>query len=64
MNRWRRDGDTADRKPDVAGARETLARIRRQRTDVDELVAALAEEKHLNNFTANVTLIFRGGGHA
>lgn len=53
--------DTADRKPDVAGARERLARIKRQRPDVDALVAELMRQKRLNNFTANVTVIFRGG---
>ncbi len=57
----RRDGDTSERKPDVEGARENLARIKRQRPAVDELVAALVREKQLNNFTANVTVIFRGG---
>lgn len=58
--RWR-EGDTGERKPDVEGARENLARIRRQRPDVEALVADLVREKQLNNFTANVTVIFRGG---
>lgn len=53
--------DTAERKPDVAGAHERLARIKRQRPDVDALVAELMRQKRLNNFTANVTVIFRGG---
>lgn len=61
MIRSKREGDTGDIKPDVEGARENLARIRRQRPAVDELVAALMREKQLNNFTANVTVIFRGG---
>lgn len=60
MSPRRREEDTAERKPDVAGARENLARIKRQRPDVDALVAALIREKRLNNFTANVTVIFRG----
>lgn len=58
--RTRREGDTGERKPDIEGARENLARIKRQRPDVDALVAALIREKRLNNFTANVTVIFRG----
>lgn len=48
-------------KPDVKGARERLARIKRQRPDVEALVAALKRERQLNNFTANVTATFRGG---
>lgn len=48
-------------KPDVEKAQEDLARIKAQRDDVDALVAALVREKRLNNFTANVTVIFRGG---
>lgn len=59
--RRRREGDTGDVQPDVEGARENLARIKRQRPDVDALVAALVREKQLNNFTANVTVIFKGG---
>lgn len=48
-------------KPDVEGAREQLERIKRQRPDVDALVDALKRERRLNNFTANVTVMFRGG---
>lgn len=48
-------------KPDVAGARADLERIRRQRPDVDALVDALKRERQLNNFTANVIVSFRGG---
>ena len=48
-------------RPDVAGARERLAKIKRQRPDVEALVAALKRERQLNNFTANVTATFRGG---
>lgn len=59
-SRWRREGDTADAKPDVQGAREQLARIKSQRPNVDALVAALVSEQQLNNFTANVTVIFQG----
>ena len=61
---WRREDRSpspVDEKPDVEGARANLARIKRQRPDVDELVAALRREQHLNNFTANVTATFRGG---
>lgn len=59
----RREGDTGDAKPDVAGAREQYERVKRQRPDVDALVAALVRERQLNNFTANVAVIFRGGGN-
>ena len=48
-------------KPDVDKARQDLARIRAQRREVDELVAALVREKRLNNFTANVVITFKGG---
>jgi hypothetical protein len=48
-------------KPDVEKAREDLARIRAQRAEVDDLVAALVREKRLNNFTANVVVTFKGG---
>lgn len=48
-------------KPDVAGARATLERIKRQRPDVERLVDALTAEKRLNDFTANVIVTFRGG---
>ena len=48
-------------KPDVEKARADLARIRAQRSEVDELVAALVREKRLNNFTANVVVTFKGG---
>lgn len=46
--------------PDVEGARKRLEQIRRQRADVDALVDALVREQRLNNFTANVTITFRG----
>lgn len=61
FTRWRDGDDTGEVQPDVEGARAELARIRRQRNDVDVLVAALINEKQLNNFTANVTATFRGG---
>jgi hypothetical protein len=48
-------------RPDVEKARADLARVRSQRPDVDALVAALIIEKHLNNFSANLTATFRGG---
>lgn len=48
-------------KPDVAKARAALDRIKGRRVDVDRLVDDLMREKHLNNFTANVTVTFRGG---
>lgn len=48
-------------KPDVAAARERLAGVKRQRPDVEALVEALVRERKLNNFTANVAVIFRGG---
>lgn len=60
MRFWPRKRDRTD-KPDVEGARKDLARIRAQRGEVDELVAALIREKHLNNFTANVVVTFKGG---
>ena len=47
--------------PDIDRAREELARIKAQRPDVQALVDALVREKRLNNFTANVTAVFRGG---
>lgn len=61
MRFTRREGDTAEVQPDVEAARENLARIRRRRPDVEALVEALALEQRLNNFTANVTIVFRGG---
>lgn len=62
---WRRDErrpkpDDQER-PDVEKARAHLARVKRQRPAVDDLVAALMREQQLNNFTANVTATFRGG---
>lgn len=60
MRWWRRKDDPHD-KPDVKKAHADLARIRAQREEVDALVAALVREKHLNNFTANVVITFRGG---
>lgn len=60
MRLWPRRRDEND-KPDIPKAQRDLARIKAQRPDVDALVAALVREKHLNNFTANVTMTFRGG---
>ena len=60
MNLWPRRHERHE-KPDVAKAREDLARIRAQRSEVDDLVAALVRERRLNNFTANVVVTFRGG---
>lgn len=60
MKFWPAKSERAE-KPDVEKAQEDLARIRAQRADVDALVSALVREKKLNNFTANVTVIFRGG---
>lgn len=48
-------------KPDVEGAKADLERVKRRRPDVERLVADLVREKQLNNFTANVTITFRGG---
>lgn len=48
-------------RPDLDKARADLARIKSQRPDVDALVTALVLEKHLNNFTANITATLRGG---
>lgn len=53
----RRTGD----RPNVAKARADLARIRAQRPAVEALVTELVLEKHLNNFSANLTATFRGG---
>lgn len=50
----------ADR-PDVEGERAKLERIKAQRPNVENLVAALQREKHLNHFTASVIVVFRGG---
>lgn len=41
-------------KPDVAGARAELERVRQQRPDVERLVSALTEERGRNNFAANL----------
>lgn len=60
MRFWPRKSERPE-KPDVAKAHEDLARIRAQRADVDALVNDLIREKHLNNFTANVVVTFRGG---
>lgn len=48
-------------RPNVEKARADLARVRAQRPDVEALVTALILEKHLNNFSANLTATFRGG---
>lgn len=48
-------------QPDIDGAQRELARIKAQRPAVEELVAALVVERHLNNFSANLTATFRGG---
>lgn len=57
----RRPRDRRERdRPDVEGARADLARIKGQRSDVESLVADLMREKQLNNFTANITVTFRG----
>jgi hypothetical protein len=48
-------------KPDLEQAEADLDRIRSNRSRVDELVDDLRREKHLNNFTANVTVTFQGG---
>lgn len=58
--KWRKKHHHRD-KPDVAGAQANLERVRAQRGQVDQLVAALRREQHLNGFTANVTVVFRGG---
>lgn len=50
-----------DRKPNPRKAQADLERTRARRVDVDALVDALTRERHLNNFTANVTITFRGG---
>ena len=60
MTRPRKKQQVPER-PDVEGARADLARIKRQRPDVDALVDALQRERRLNNFTANVIVSFRGG---
>jgi hypothetical protein len=48
-------------KPDLEQAEADLERIRDNRSRVDDLVDDLRREKRLNNFTANVTVTFRGG---
>lgn len=48
-------------RADVESAEAELARIKAQRPDVESLVAALIVERHLNNFSANLTATFRGG---
>lgn len=60
MKLWLRKRDRHER-PDIDKAHADLARIKAQRPDVDALVDALVREKALNNFTANVTITFRGG---
>lgn len=59
--KWRKKHNHHHPKPDVAGAQASLERVRAQRAQVDQLVAALRREQHLNGFTANVTVVFRGG---
>lgn len=48
-------------RADIQSAEAELARIKAQRPDVETLVAALIVERHLNNFSANLTATFRGG---
>lgn len=56
---WNRSRDPD--KPDPESAEEHLRLVRSRRPEVDALVDALIREKHLNNFTANVVVTFRGG---
>lgn len=53
----RRDKDT----PDPKHAEAQLEQIRKRRPQVERLVEALLREKRLNSFTANVTVVLRGG---
>jgi hypothetical protein len=50
-----------DDEPDVEKARAELARIQSRRPAIDAVAAALVIEKHLNNFSANLTATLRGG---
>ena len=60
--RWfRRKRERHRDRPDVDKARADLAKVRARRPEVDALVDALVRERHLNNFTANVVVTFRGG---
>lgn len=61
MNRFRTRRNGNDDHPDPAKARSELDRVRRQRGEVDRLVADLMRERELNHFTANVVATFRGG---
>jgi hypothetical protein len=47
--------------PDPEKAKAELKKVREQRPDVDRLVEALRREQRLNSFTANVTVILKGG---
>lgn len=46
--------DREQERPDPSRARAVLERIRRQRAEVEALVADLSRERHLNNFAGNV----------
>lgn len=61
MRLWRRRREAPTDRPDIEKAHAHLAKIKAQRPDVDALVSALVIEKHLNNFSANLTATFRGG---
>lgn len=62
MKFWRRRKPApSEPKPDIEAAHAQLARIKAQRGDVEALVSALVIERHLNNFSANLTATFRGG---
>lgn len=56
---WFRNRDPD--RPDPESAEAHLRKVRGQRPEVDALVDALIRERHLNNFTANVVVTFRGG---
>lgn len=60
MKFFRRHREHPER-PDIDKAHADLERIKGQRPDVDALVANLVREQLLNNFTANITITFRGG---
>ena len=48
-------------KADIAAAKADLERARSHRPEVDRLVYDLVRERQLNGFTANITVILRGG---
>lgn len=61
MRRKRKRSTETRHQPDPQAAREEYEAVKARRADVEQLIAALARERRLNNFTASAVIVFRGG---